>query len=485
VIDGSTIVLDVGKTHAKLSLWDEQGRCVERWTRANEPRVGSAYGVLDVEGIDRWLIESLAACPRKADVRRIIPVAHGAAAALLREGRLFVDPMDYEEAVPEPERRAYSAQRDPFRCTGSPFLPGALNLGMQLHLVESLHGPLPADVTILPWPQYWAWRLGGVEAAELTSLGCHSDLWRPIEHRFTDLAVRRGWGERMAPLRRADETLSTITRDAARATGLPSDCEILCGLHDSNAALLALRGHVEMANHDATVLSTGTWFVAMRSLSPDAAFDASTLPEFRDCLINVDVNGRAVPSARFMGGREAECIRGVDGEAAMENERGEVSLRRLPALLARGASASPSFVAGVGPYPDAVGRLENLTDDPDDSWTIASLYLAMMTDTALELIGSTDQLLVEGRFAEDSLLVRALAALRPEQSVYTCRAGDDLAYGALRLVAPDLNPPSDPGRAEPLGIDLVPFANDWRRHADAATGAARASIRNLSMSAER
>lgn len=479
MIDGSTLVLDVGKTHAKLSLRDERGRCVERWLRANARQTASGFLALDVAGIDRWLIESLAVCPRKAKVRRIIPVAHGAAAALLRNGRLWLDPMDYETVVPEAERQAYVRQRDAFGRTGSPFLPGALNLGMQLHLIESRHGRLPADVTIVPWPQYWAWRLGGIAAAELTSLGCHSDLWRPLEHRFTDLALRRGWAERLAPLRRADASLSTITREVARATGLPVDCEVLCGLHDSNAALLASRGHAEMADRDATVLSTGTWFVAMRSPAADAALEASALPEARDCLVNVDIDGRAVPSARFMGGREAEYIRGVDAAAAANDERDGAMLCRLPAVLARGTSALPGFVRGVGPFPDGLGSIDELSDDPRDPWVVASLYLAMVTDTALDLIGSTDRLLIEGRFAGDSLLVRALAALRPAQSVYTGSAGEDLPYGALRLVAPDLAPAAGLSLAAPVEADLDGYASRWRRRANRVDRAAKTPARNL------
>lgn len=29
------------------------------------------------------------------------------------------------------------------------------------------------------YPQYWALRLTGIAANEVTSLGCHTDLWNP------------------------------------------------------------------------------------------------------------------------------------------------------------------------------------------------------------------------------------------------------------------------------------------------------------------
>ena len=120
------------------------------------------------------------------------------------------------------QRDEYEAQRDAFMVTGSPALPCGLNLGMQLHRFEKLFGPLPDDVTIVPWAQYWAWRLCGVAASEVSSLGCHTDLWRPMDRDYSALAVRRGWAARMAPIRAAEAPLGTITAEIAKQTGLPA-----------------------------------------------------------------------------------------------------------------------------------------------------------------------------------------------------------------------------------------------------------------------
>ena len=46
---------------------------------------------------------------------------------------------------------------------------------------------------VLLLPQYFAWRLCDVMASEVTSLGCHSDLWRPLERAYSRLAVERGY----------------------------------------------------------------------------------------------------------------------------------------------------------------------------------------------------------------------------------------------------------------------------------------------------
>ena len=460
---GCTIVIDIGKTNAKASIWDAAGRLIARRNRANTPQRAPGYRALDIHGIDQWLMQSLTEFARQSTVSHIVPVGHGAAAALLQEGHLFAAPMDYEDEGDAADRADYASQRDPFAVTGSPALPGALNLGIQLHRLEKLHGPLAENVTIVPWPQYWAWRLCGVAASEVSSLGCHTDLWLPMSRTFSPFAVRRGWAARMAPLRAAGAQLGTITTQVAQQTGLPTQCAVLCGMHDSNAALLAARGHSEIAKDDATVLSTGTWFVAMRSLAADTPVDLGALSESRDCLINVDVFGRLVPSARFMGGREAELIGAVDSF--------EASISRLPTLIADGACAYPSFVRGVGPFPYAIGEWRNKPADPGDQCAVSNLYLALMADAALDLIDSRERLLIEGRFAEAVIFVRALASLRPQQRIFVSNAHQDVAYGALRLIAPHLPPPCELAPVEPLELDLSAYARQWRARACSAQSA--------------
>jgi hypothetical protein len=179
------------------------------------------------------------------------------------------------------------------------------------------------------------------------------------------------------------------------------------------------------------------------------------------------VSGRPVPSARFMGGREAELIGGVDSFALTVNYDPDALISRLPGLIACDASVSPSFVRGVGPFPSSTGDWRNKPPDAGDQRALTGVYLALMADTALDLIGSRDRLLIEGRFAEDPIFVRALASLRAER-VFVSHAHQDVAYGALRLVSAHLSPPSELTPVEPLGIDLAGYALEWRARAAAA-----------------
>ena len=77
-----TVVLDIGKTNAKLTLWTPNGVCLERRVRPNDTVAAERYRNLDVAGIDAWLVETLRDYAQRAVISSIIPVAHGAAASI-------------------------------------------------------------------------------------------------------------------------------------------------------------------------------------------------------------------------------------------------------------------------------------------------------------------------------------------------------------------------------------------------------------------
>ncbi len=458
MLPGRVIVLDVGKTLAKLSLWTEDCLRVDSRDRYNARVESAGHCFLDTEGIERWMVGVLAEFARMGPVTAIVPVAHGAAAAVVRGGRLACPVRDYEEPVEPTVRSDYERQRDSFARTGSPALPDGLNLGMQLHCLEREHPEiLCGDARILTWPQYWAWRLCGVAAAEVSSLGCHTDLWYPGARRPSDLAISRGWAERLPPLRRADEVLGTLSEEWVSRTGLSREVRVYCGMHDSNASLLAARSCPEIAGREATVIATGTWFVAMRTPTGHLTPDLAALPQSRDCLVNVDVFGQPVPSARFMGGRELELLGGLDGATP------EALLAALPAVLAAESMVLPTWVSGVGPYPNAPGRWLAEPDDPAARGVAAALYAALMTDTSLELIGARDRLLVEGRFGASPLFMQALATLQRDAAVLVNGGSEaGVAIGALRLVDPTVAPPAGTlERIAPLAADLAEYKRRW------------------------
>jgi sugar (pentulose or hexulose) kinase len=464
------VVLDVGKTLSKLSLLSTGGDLIDKRTRPNQQPRHERFRALDAEGLAAWIIATLSDFASAGPIVAIIPVAHGAAAALIRGDRLACPPMDYEQPIPADVRADYDAQRDAFERTGSPALPDGLNLGAQLHFLEGLTPGLD-DTQILPWPQYWAWFLSGVAASDPTSLGCHTDLWFPANHAPSDLARRRGWADRLAPVRMPGEVMGPIRPEIARQTGLPPTVLVHCGIHDSNAALVAARGFAEIAG-ESTVVSTGTWFIAMRTPASEARVDLKRLPEARDCLVNVDAQGRPVPSARFMGGREIETLTGIDTRRIDIVPDQPALLASLPDAVRARVAVLPTFAAGVGPFPHAHGRWIDMPTDQTARRAAVSLYAALVADVSLDLIGTTGRILVEGRFAEAQIFVRGLATLRPDTEVYVANAHNDVSFGALRLLYPDLQPRTSLERVAALDVDLDAYRSWWRHEANSLEMAA-------------
>jgi 2-keto-3-deoxy-galactonokinase len=97
--EGFAIVVDIGKTLSKATLWSRDGLLLDRQVRANETRVIDGIRRLYSDAIGKWLIGAL----RKYSdhpVEVIVPVAHGAGLAAVLNDRLAVDPIDYEQPVP-------------------------------------------------------------------------------------------------------------------------------------------------------------------------------------------------------------------------------------------------------------------------------------------------------------------------------------------------------------------------------------------------
>lgn len=459
--EGCIAVLDVGKTNAKLSLWTRDGRRLASVTRANaEDRNVGDYLALDTDGVAAWAADTLKGFAQQAPITAIVPIAHGASAAVISKGRLAAPPMSYETALPEDA--SYERARDDFAATGSPRLPNGLNLGAQLRRLEALSPDVFRDAQILPYPQYWAWLLSGVAASEESSLGCHTDLWRPHEQKFSDLAVKAGWAKHFAELRPASEVLGPISAEWAERTGLPRECVVYCGAHDSNAAFYGARAHPMLEGRDVTIISTGTWFVAMRAPMGGAVASAG-LSEARDTLINVGVDGTLSPSARFMGGREMEMLIGAEDTPMRSPEFArETAPKHVRDVIASQSMILPTFALGVGPFPDSVGRWEGPELQGAARRAAAGMYLALVAEASLALIGARDSIVVEGRFADDLSFMRTLATLRSDCEIFVSRAEDGIACGALRLVNPDFKPEMALTKIEPLDMDVSAYAARWR-----------------------
>ena len=415
-------VLDVGKTNAKVALVDTAGAVELEVLSMPTPMLGGPpYPAFDVAALFDFALESLAALAARGAVEAIGVTTHGATVALLdADGALALPVLDYEHDGPDAVRADYEPLRSTFAETGSPPLPGGLNVGAQLHWQETTFPEDFARVAhVLTWPQYWAYRLCGELGSDPTSLGCHTDLVVPATGGFSGLAKARGWVRLIPPMRRTGERLGTVTPEVIRRTGLDGATPVHVGIHDSNASLVP---YLLGREPPFAVVSTGTWVVCM---APGA--EAVALDPARDTLVNVDAMGRPVPSAKFMGGREYTLLSrgGVHG----------VDSRAVDRVLAREAMLLPSIVQGAGPFPTRAATWtvdEASLDDPEHAVVVAH-YLALVTATCLELVGARGPIAVEGPFAGNGSYLAMLVAATG-RTVETSASATGTSVGTAMLI---------------------------------------------------
>lgn len=449
-------VIDIGKTNAKLALVDLLSLTeIAVVTRPNIVRSGPPYPHYDVDGHWAFLLAALAQFQRDHRVDAISVTTHGACAALLDgAGGLATPILDYEHEYTADIVTAYDAIKPDFAQTGSPKLAGGLNIGAQLHWQFQID-PTLKDRTeqIVTYPQYWGHRLTGVAACDVTSIGCHTDLWNPHEATFSNLPRLLGILDKIAPVRRPSDILGPILPEIAKITGLDPTTLVCVGIHDSNASLYP---HVISQKGPASVVSTGTWVIVMSLRGDDLGAIPAHDPD-RDTLINVNARGQAVASARFMGGREYEVIQKGQGCDPTPQE--------VAAVLDAQIMLLPSVETGSGPFQGRKARW--LGDEPavgsGQRSAALSFYLALMTGTCLTLVGGAGPTIVEGPFARNSEFVTMLRTVTA-RSVFTSAAVTGTSIGAALLFSDDQALPNpvelETGRGARIYSD---YADRWMK----------------------
>ncbi len=451
-------LIDVGKTNAKVVLVDaaEAGERAFR-TISNPARTDGPYAHFDVARLWDFILDALAELNREAPIDAVSVTAHGSAGAFISsnpEGDGLALPiLDYEFPGPDELAAEYDRARPDFSETLSPRLPHGLNLGAQIFWQERrFPKAFEAAAAYVNYPQYWAWRLTGVAATEMCSMGAHSDMWNPRALHWSSLVERLGWNRKLAPLRPAFDRLGPIRPTLAQSLGLNPATAVHCGIHDSSASLLP---HLKERRPPFSVVSTGTWVIIFAA---DGNIDG--LDPTRDTLANVSAFGEPMACGRFMGGREFELLTGGDATPASDAD--------LDRVLAQCIMALPTFVAGVGPFPHGTGRWTHAPDTlaPGERNAAASLYLALMTAETLSLIGAAGPIIVEGPFARNMLFCGALAAVtgRP---VEPSDSGTGTMVGTLMTVTGELpkRPPKPPAVASLAHPALEAYVEVWRKTA--------------------
>lgn len=472
-------VIDIGKTHVKMALIDHHSWMeMDAVQCLNEVRQGPPYPHCDIDMIWKFILKGLRFFQTQYGIDAIITTTHGATAALLdNNGHLAAPILDYEYHGPDTLRNEYNAIRPDFAETGSPCLPLGLNLGAQLFWqFKSFPDIYSRTKIILTYPQYWAYRLSGVAVNEVTSLGCHTDLWVPNKWgssgnlfssmRFSSMVKKLGWQALMAPMAKATDQLGLLLPDIAEITGIATSTPIYCGIHDSNAALYR---YLLLYDPPFAVISTGTWIVAMAIGGARVKLEPA-----RDTLMNVNAYGQPVPSARFMGGREFEQLIGDGAQDFTANDMHKVISKRIILLPAvehqsgpfQGRRATWMQHDRVMEDDMVLSPVLSETLSPGERFVTVSFYLALMTATSLRLTGAKGPIFIEGPLAKNAIYLDMLSAATDQRLFAVKEGGTSLGAGLLTWIDQSDKPDQRGQFTEIRNTDraLSTYLKIWNNH---------------------
>ncbi|MCF2946962.1 hypothetical protein L0668_02510 [Paraglaciecola aquimarina] len=458
-----SLVIDIGKTHVKLHVLDNRFDSVFSRQMKNQVVNGGIYPSADTDKIWHWLVGNIkAASLEHTNISALTITTHGATAAVIdrntdKKDGLVLPVLDYEYSELVEKSLDYKQVRPSFNDTFSPDLPVGLNLGRQLYWLKNNFPDAFSQATdILMYPQYWAWRFTGTLYSEITSLGCHTDLWSVKNNQYSSLIDALGCEELFPEIKPAWADCGKLKPALAKELGLSLDCHFYNGIHDSNASFLRYR----LAHKDTpfTVVSTGTWTILMAS-----QVSLDSLDETKDMLANIDAMGEPIACARFMGGREFEEI--CEQAGSWLGEQFEES--DIQKIIDQEVFALPDFSQGSGPFGGQPSKFVGEVDKISGI-ALATIYCALMMDYQLDKLNAQGKVFIEGAFLKNPLLCAVLNQLRSEQQVFLSKDSTGTVQGAGYLTSwGKVDCHIDAAEAGVVNLEwLIEYRDLWRAQAE-------------------
>ena len=291
-------IIDVGKTNKKLLLFNKNYEVVfERSARFDETLDEDGFPCENLDSLRLFVSDSLLEIFRhkEFDVKAVNFSTYGASFVYIDEEGKPVAPL-YNYLKPYPEKLkkkfydTYGGEEEFSYRTASPVL-GSLNSGMQLYRIKYENPELFKQIKYaLHLPQYMSYLLSGKVYSDITSIGCHTNLWDFQKNDYHYWVYKEGIAEKLPPITPCD----TVTRPES------GEYEVGVGLHDSSAALIP---YLVNFYEPFVLISTGTWCISLNPFNDQPL----TVDELKhDCLSFLQYQHKPVKAARLFAGNEHE-----------------------------------------------------------------------------------------------------------------------------------------------------------------------------------
>jgi sugar (pentulose or hexulose) kinase len=423
-------IFDVGKTNKKLFLFDEHYQIVlERSARFTETTDEDGFATENLESLARSVFDLLNEVVRNEafDIRAINFTTYGASFVYIDAAGKPVAPLynylkPYNEALKQQFYNTYGGEQAFSSATASPVL-GNLNSGMQLYRIKYEKPEVYARTRYaLHLPQYMSYLLTQQPYSDITSIGCHTNLWDFNHNAYHQWVAAEGVEDKLAPIVPYDTIEEVNYAGQVYKVGI--------GLHDSSAALIP---YLVSFHEPFVMISTGTWCI---TLNPFNQQPLTTEELQQDCLCYMSYKGDAIKASRLFAGydheQQVKRIAAHFGTDAVKYK----SIGFNPATISRlQAAGKPAEITVT----ESIFAGRDLSQFADDEAAYHQLILDIVTQqyasTQLVLQGTgIKRIFVDGGFSKNAIYMNLLASVFRGIEVYAASMAQATSLGAALAI---------------------------------------------------
>ncbi|HYF31764.1 MAG TPA: FGGY family carbohydrate kinase [Chitinophagaceae bacterium] len=422
--------IDLGRTNKKFFLFDKDYNVVhevQSWFEDIEDEDGFPCENIDSILYSLQLQLQEVSTTQAFDIRAMNFSAHGAAFVYLDDAGHVLTPLySYLKPYPETLKKKfyddYGGEEKFASQTASPVL-GSLNSGMQLYRMKYEKPEIFNRMRYaLHLPQYLRFAVSEQFCSDITSIGCHTNLWDFEKHTYHEWVRKEGIASLLPPIL-AHNTVVPCSMEGYHFLVGP-------GLHDSSAALIPYRMRF---TEPFVLISTGTWSISM---NPFNTSPLSITELKHDCLCYLQYDGKPVKASRLFTGNIHD--KGVDRIAAHFNKKhGKfLSVQFDPHIVEQLRNRSEANCRStLEMIQSCAFEARDLSDFANHREAYHRLVMdivdSQVASTQLVLENSNVQrIFVDGGFGKNAIYMNLLAAAFPNLQVYTATIAQAPALGA-------------------------------------------------------
>jgi sugar (pentulose or hexulose) kinase len=295
---------------------------------------------------------------------------------------------------------------------------------MQLYRIKQRKPELFKHIKYsLHLPQYLNHLISGNFYSDITSIGCHTQLWDFDKNDYHQWVYQEGIDKLLAPIFPSDKVDTVEIKGHEYSVGV--------GLHDSSAALIPYLANFA---EPFVLISTGTWCISLNPFNNAPLTDEELN---KDCLCYMEYHGRPVKASRLFAGNEHE-----------QQTKRLAEYFHKPADYFKKVKYNPDFVS-----PALTATIEDdgklLTQSAFGSRDLASFqsyeeaYHALIGDIMQQQRASTQlaiqdtqvkRIFVDGGFSKNPIYMNLLAKAFPFFEVYAASVAQATAIGAALAI---------------------------------------------------